>query len=1133
MSRFSSFRDASLPPSLRALLEKTIHAAREIAETAAMEALTALCVGVAKPAKRLGNAQLESRRVLRTHGRRIGDVKLAGGGQGLNRLAEAIAYEHWRRMLFARFLAENGCVGEGVSAMFPRIVGDQAICLKAPLSADRQRELEHLLAKLPAELFTAADAVGWVYQYWQAKRKDQVNASESKIGAAELPAVTQLFTEPYMVDHLLDNTLGAWWAAQRLTEADLATASSEAELRAKAALPGVPLNYLRFVKRPQQTGWSLAADTFQAWPRTPSEITILDPCCGSGNFLVAALHMMASIRMEVEGLTPGEAVDRVLTENLFGLEIDRRCADDAAFALALAAWRFPNLGGCRSLPQLNLACCGEPPDLTSDHGGIAEQMEHAAELGSLLLPSPEMLSFCERVDGTGDDSKLEGTGASAQTADVMLAKGSAEISALGFARAMRILSGPVDGYTLVATNVPYLGRNWHTAALETYADRHFPIARADLATIFIARSFQWLSPGGTVAIVSPQNWLFLKRYKKFRVQLLQQRQWRSCVRLGDGAFDSIGGAVVQAALLILDNTLEEDAPSFFGLDVSERKGALAKDAGLIRDAGYLSTQGEQLSSPDSRVVLSSLQSHQLLADFADAYQGIGTSDNAQFLRTFWELPQVTSEYRYVQSAPTRSDVVSGAHHVLRWEEGAGRYFRHAMALKREGRLGGWKSGGSAWGKEGLAISVTGNLYVSQYLGDLFDTTVGVVIPRDLPLEVETFVRSEQYEPQIRQLDQAMSVTEHTLLKAPFDQKHWRRAAVERYPLGPPKPYSNDPTQWVFHGHPAASDDPLQVAVARLLGYRWPAETDAALNLAADARAWVAQNAKLASLADGDGIVCIPSMGSTPAAAERLLKLLRVAHQSGLDMERTFRQKLERTGSNDPVTLALLQRNWQPTLPSDFQEWMTQLLGKTDDLHSALKTWLRDRFFQRHCQLFHHRPFIWHVWDGLRDGFSALVHYHRLDHDLMKQLITGRLGEWISLQEQQANSDVRGSEGRLVAAERLKEQLEMILVGQSPHDIFVRWKPLAEQPQGWRPDPHDGVRLNIRPFLSVDDIKRKGAGTLRHKPRIHWKKDRGKDVISAPWFDLGPQYAGRPGDRINDHHLSLADKHGANGVSFKE
>ena len=91
---------------------------------------------------------------------------------------------------------------------------------------------------------------------------------------------------------------------------------------------------------------------------------------------------------------------------------------------------------------------------------------------------------------------------------------------------------------------------------------------------------------------------------------------------------------------------------------------------------------------------------------------------------------------------------------------------------------------------------------------------------------------------------------------------------------------------------------------------------------------------------------------------------------------------------------------------------------------------------------------------------------------------------------------------------------------------MRWKPIEEQPIGWNPDLNDGVRLNIRPFLSVPDVGKKGAGVLRDRPKIKWDKDRGSDVPSAPWYELGLQYGGKVGDRINDHHLTLAEKRAA-------
>jgi hypothetical protein len=199
------------------------------------------------------------------------------------------------------------------------------------------------------------------------------------------------------------------------------------------------------------------------------------------------------------------------------------------------------------------------------------------------------------------------------------------------------------------------------------------------------------------------------------------------------------------------------------------------------------------------------------------------------------------------------------------------------------------------------------------------------------------------------------------------------------------------------------------------------------------------------------------------------------------------------------------------------EWSSQkksdLLAQADHAGKSMETWLRDKFFAQHCKLFQHRPFIWHIWDGLRDGFAALVNYHKLDYKTLETLIYTYLGDWISRQKQDIANGIDGAAEKLAAAEQLKKKLELILEGEAPYDIFVRWKPLDKQSIGWNPDLNDGVRLNIRPFMT--------AGVLRFnkKPQINisWDKDRGKDVESAPWYHLFN------GDRINDHHLSLAEK----------
>ncbi|MBL9140458.1 MAG: hypothetical protein JNK53_01210, partial [Phycisphaerae bacterium] len=194
----------------------------------------------------------------------------------------------------------------------------------------------------------------------------------------------------------------------------------------------------------------------------------------------------------------------------------------------------------------------------------------------------------------------------------------------------------------------------------------------------------------------------------------------------------------------------------------------------------------------------------------------------------------------------------------------------------------------------------------------------------------------------------------------------------------------------------------------------------------------------------------------------------------------------------------------------------------------LDDWLKNRFFAEHCALFHSRPFVWHIWDGRKkDGFGVLVHYHRLaapngaGRRLLEKITHGYLGDWIGRQRDEVKAEKTGAEGRLADALELQKKLEAILAGGPPYDIFIRWKPLHEQPIGWEPDVNDGVRANIRPFIQ--------GGVLRidlSKSNLMKKTDRGQEPqklrpkADFPWFWDGKEFKG---DRVNDIHLTNEEK----------
>jgi hypothetical protein len=198
---------------------------------------------------------------------------------------------------------------------------------------------------------------------------------------------------------------------------------------------------------------------------------------------------------------------------------------------------------------------------------------------------------------------------------------------------------------------------------------------------------------------------------------------------------------------------------------------------------------------------------------------------------------------------------------------------------------------------------------------------------------------------------------------------------------------------------------------------------------------------------------------------------------------------------------------------------------------TLEEWLRDEFFEQHCALFHHRPFLWHIWDGHKSGFSALLNYHQLTHANLEKLTYAHLGDWIRRQQAAVDAGEAGSDARLQAAKQLQTCLKLILEGEPPYDIFVRWKPLSKQAIGWHPDINDGVRTNIRPFANAD--------ILRKRVKIKWDKDRGNEPTREkkdfPWFwgwdqkkqDFSGVGNEPDGNRWNDCHYTNEFKREAN------
>ena len=1129
----------SLDKDLRSALEKTVKAARAVAETAANAAVDQLGVGQDKPEAFLSDSEKALRNRLRTHGKQLGDARDSKstnptyGKQEIQHLVQEVSYEHWHRMLFARFLADNNLLlydgvavtieecdelapdegaksgwelaGKLAARMLPQVFKPGSPVFQLTFAPEHQSELERLIKDLPDAVFKATDSLGWVYQFWQADNKDRINNSEVKIGADELPAVTQLFTEPYMVSFLLHNTIGAWW---------------------KKSNPDKPIPFNLDYFRTLEDSTS-AAGKFEGWPDSLAQFKLLDPCCGSGHFLVGAFLMLVPMRMAAEDLSSKEAINRVLSENIHGLELDPRCVEIAVFAVALEAWRYPDTNGkplgVREIPTPHIACCGLKvaataqdwealvPDNTPNAAYVRQELRElhssfsdAPLLGSLLDPTHNLKADL----ATSNIENLENLVEQAFSRELTLQMDGDTwenaVSAQGLIEAAQLLN---KKYDLVITNVPYLTQKRMSDRLKNYCSEIYPDSKADIATVFLSRCLDLTNATGSVALVLPMHWLFLGSYAELRRRLLIENSFQLIARLGTNAFETIKHEIVNICLAIASRSTSNDDHTFSSIDVQLAGSAAEKKTSLQLNNILSLSQRSMISNPDCRITHFQPAGGKLLSEFALCMRGTIAGDTKKWTLNFWEIPLINNDWKLYQGPPSgtrmgnvssdRSDTpfFDGMDSVLNWKT----------------RGNGMQCSGEdnpTLGNIGVAVGQMGSLPTALYYGDFYSNSVAPIVPKqknNLPALL-CFVRSPEFYEQVRLIDQKINVTNATFIKVPFDVERWSEVAKAQYPHGVPKPFSNDSTQWIFHGHPCRSvkwDEELKiikkedlkinaevllVAVSRLIGYVWPAETDEAIVLADEMRDLIRGNATLDNYVDINGIVCIPSVGQESPASDRLLNLLAISYGKA----------------------------WSTDV-------LTQLLAAADHAGKSLETWLRDKFFMQHCAHFSHRPFVWHIWDGLHDGFAALVNYHKLNHKSLEALIYTYLGDWINRQKRDTESGIDGAQDKLVAAEALKKRLELILVGEAPYDIFVRWKSIEKQPIGWNPDLNDGVRMNIRPFLSVPDVGKRGAGILRDKPNIKWDKDRGSDMPSAPWYELGVQYDGKMGDRINDHHLSLDDK----------
>lgn len=372
------------------------------------------------------------------------------------------------------------------------------------------------------------EVIGWLYQFYISEKKDKVFddlKKNKKITPENIPAATQLFTPHWIVRYLVENSLGRLWMLNRPNSK--LVEQMEYYIKAEQA----ESDFLHIEK--------------------PEDIKMCDPACGSGHILTYTFDLLYAI-YEEEGYDPSEIPEKILMHNLYGIEIDERAGELAAFALTMKARarqrRFFNKGVKPNICVLENIHFNESElkdymdfigrDLfTAPLQTTLKQFEEADNFGSLIRPAVN--------DVSGMLNILESKNVSGQ---LFLSPTHQKVL-----QALQQADYLSPKYHVVVANPPYMGGKGMNPSLAAWVKENYPESKSDLFAMFIERNLDLTQKHGAVGMITMQSWMFLSSFEKLRAKLLDNATILSMAHLGARGFDSIGGEVVSTTAFVLDN----------------------------------------------------------------------------------------------------------------------------------------------------------------------------------------------------------------------------------------------------------------------------------------------------------------------------------------------------------------------------------------------------------------------------------------------------------------------------------------------------------------------------------------------------------------------------------------------------
>lgn len=492
--------------------------------------------------------------------------------------------------------------------------------------------------------YEEVELIGWLYQFYISEKKDAVYDKSGKFEAEDIPAATQIFTPNWIVKYLVENTIGRQWLDKH----------PDSDLR----------DEMEYLVEPEDDE-----------PSDPifddlSELQLFDPAAGSGHILVEGFDLLMKMYQE-EGYTVREAVEQILTENLRGMEIDRRAAQLARFALLMKAAQHDNRvlqqqdlrPEVYAMPEKRSFSTGDlrayfGDDVFEQHGDeITDALDLMAEKGQNVgaalrfdLSDDTRTAIADRVAHWEQKAEDELIGFGKQDLIVELSS---------YLKPLLLLT---DTYPAVAMNPPYMGSRQMNGELKSYVKKHYPQSKRDLFAVFMEVGEQNMQAAGRLGMINQQSWMFLSSYEDLRKHVLDTMLIESMLHLGPRTFDEIAGEVVQSTAFLLQNVLPQGRTgTYFRLvdkeSTSAKKSAFEK--GKHRHARVDQQEFEKIPGAPvaywvPEAVISAFNENPRLAEIGKPRQGMATSDNARFLRHWPEVSEKKIGFGYSSRQSART-----------------------------------------------------------------------------------------------------------------------------------------------------------------------------------------------------------------------------------------------------------------------------------------------------------------------------------------------------------------------------------------------------------------------------------------------------------------------------------------------